>query len=390
MGMDFRVSDELKMLKTTCARFFAARFPADAGRRAERGLGAGSGRDAGQGFDPALWKGFCDLGVLQLTLPEAVGGAGLGQGAAAVVAEEIGRALYQSPWADTVTAADIIVQAGPAGAGWALLEGIAAGACTIAMAVRERGQDDPAALSALGATATAAGDGFTISGRKLFVPFGETVDRFMVAAATPHGPTMFLVPRDRAGIQVRRGDDTGRSEFCSVEFAATPAGAADVVGAPGGAAGPYTGALARARVRHAAYLVGLCQGALDVTIKYTKEREQFGRAIASFQAISFRLAALAARIDAARHLAGRGAWLGDGNGDLRELRRIAAEALAMAGELARDVTAESMQMHGSFGFSEEAEPQRYYRRAAVDALLLGTPVQLRDEAMALLAARAPA
>jgi alkylation response protein AidB-like acyl-CoA dehydrogenase len=79
-------------------------------------------------------------------------------------------------------------------------------------------------------------------------------------------------------------------------------------------------------------------------------------------------------------LAQYAAWQADHGGGIS---RIAALLLAMAGDLAREVTAEAIQMHGAFGITEEAEPQRYFRRAAIDAMLLGTPMQLREEAITM-------
>jgi alkylation response protein AidB-like acyl-CoA dehydrogenase len=163
-----------------------------------------------------------------------------------------------------------------------------------------------------------------------------------------------------------------------VHFDGTPLGPGDAVCQGEGTVALTSMALVRMRVRHAAYLVGLADAAFGLTLRYARERRQFGRPIAGFQAVSFRLAALVTRIVAARLLTQHAAWQGDRGLDIHA---AAAKLLAAAGELARDVTAEGVQLHGAFGMTEAAEIQRYYRRAAVDALLLGTPGRLRQEAV---------
>jgi len=384
--MDISLTEEQQMLRTTLARFFADKFPSTVARQGEHDLGAGPGSPPERGWLPDVWRGLVEMGILQVTIPDSAGGAGMGQRGAAVVAEEMGRALYQGPYGDTLTAADLIEGAGPDGPHWPLLGRIAAGERTVALALRHSGGQAPTDAPPAGApdlepAPDGVDAGWRMSGRRRFVAFGRHVDNILLLARAAQGPTLAMIPRDRDGITIRRSDDLGRGEFCVLEFEATPIAPEDIVGNPGEAMGPLAAALSRARLRQAAYLVGIAQAALDMTVKYGKERQQFGKRIAGFQSISFRLAALAARIDAARLLTWRTAWQGD-RGD--DIRRPAAETLALAGDLARDVTAESLQVHGSFGMTEEADPQRYYRRAAVESMVLGTPNGLRREAATLL------
>lgn len=381
--MDVRLSEDERMLESVFSRFFATKLPREVTRQMEHELGAGREADPDRAFDRSLWQEFVRLGALQVTLPETVGGAGLGLGAAVVVAEQVGRSLFQSPYFDTLTAAELIVSAGEQGGQWDRLKEIASGETIVALAVRDHDGDDPASLRTLTAVAAPSSSdrGYRLDGRKRFVNFARHVSHFLVSAETPQGAALFLVPVTGPGITIRRLDDISRGEYCSVDFRETPARAGDVVGEAGGVQETYQAAMARARVRHAGYLAGLGQGAFEGALAYAKEREQFGKRIASFQAISFRLAAMCARLKALRLLAHHVAWRADQGQDIR---RLAAEAAAMGGELVREVTAESMQIHGSFGFTEEADAQRYYRRAAVESQFLGTVSQLRDEAMALL------
>lgn len=380
--MDIRLNEEQQMMQQTFAELFGSRFTNADARLVEHDQGIDVDGQPQRGWRPELWQQLVDIGVAQATIPEDAGGVGIGQVAAAVIAEQMGRVGFQSPFADTLLAADLIVQEGRAGSHWTLLERLASGS-TVAAAIRDHGRANPALLDGLEVAARVDGDGWKVSGQKRFVPFARHVDYLLLALATAAGPTLFLIPRQRRGVTVRRSDDLGRGELCVVELQATPLAAGDVVGAVGEAQAPFARALTRTRVRHTAYLVGLCQGALDMTLAYTRQRQQFGQSISSFQTISFRLAALTARTEALRWLAYRLAWEADQE---REPRRLAASSLAMAADLGRELTAECIQIHGAYGYCEESDIQRLYRRAAVDAMLWGTPTQLRDEALKLLAA----
>ena len=113
----------------------------------------------------------------------------------------------------------------------------------------------------------------------------------------------------------------------------------------------------------------------DLTLRYTRERSQFGQPLLRFQALNFRMAALLTKIDAARLLAYHAAWLIDQE---QPFAQAALIAKAQAAEIYREMAAESIQLHGGFGFTAEANPQLFYRRAAVDAMLLGSATTLRE------------
>jgi alkylation response protein AidB-like acyl-CoA dehydrogenase len=156
-----------------------------------------------------------------------------------------------------------------------------------------------------------------------------------------------------------------------------------------GPAGEPLPALTRARIRQAAYLVGLAAGAHALAIRRAGERQQFGRPIAAFQAAGFQLAADAVHIEAARlltwHAAGladagpaaeTGAWPpADGDQHL-----AGAQALAQAADVATGVVRRSLHLHGTFGLTGAAPIQRYYRCVAVEAGRWGTPAALWREA----------
>jgi alkylation response protein AidB-like acyl-CoA dehydrogenase len=122
-------------------------------------------------------------------------------------------------------------------------------------------------------------------------------------------------------------------------------------------------------------MVGAAQRVFDLTLRYTRERSQFGQPLLRFQSLNFRLAALLTRIDGARLLTYHAAWLIDRG---QAFAHAALFAKAQAAEVYREMAAEAIQMHGGFGFTAEANPQLFYRRAAADAVLLGGATSLRE------------
>jgi butyryl-CoA dehydrogenase len=345
----------------------------------------------------AVWGALVDLGATRLLLPAQYDGEQAGQQGAVVLAELLGRAAYQGPLLDTMAAAEILLAAGGEAVGGAghgkLLTEIAEGAA-VPLAPRSSGRDDLAHPGPFTRSAAVTGPGAAdaIEARRAFVAFGAE-GRYLMVVGRPqplrdHGDghtgdaplCAALVPRDHPSVSLRRQEDVSRGELYSVHCAGTPV--------LSWAAGPERGLhawpaiIARARIRHAAYLVGLSQGALDLAVSRADARRQFGRPIGRFQALAFRLAELSTRLEGVRWLTRAAAWEADEDGDAR---LSAAQALAAAADLTGDVTLAAMQLHGAYGMTEESDIQIYYRRASVDRVWLGAAAQLRREALPLLA-----
>jgi len=140
-----------------------------------------------------------------------------------------------------------------------------------------------------------------------------------------------------------------------------------------------------AAVLLAAELVGVCQCALDTTVAYVKERKQFGAPVGSFQAVSHRCAEMLVLTEGSRSAAYAAAWAADA--DPTGLPEAASIAKASASEAGRDVTAAAIQLHGGIGFTWEADLHWLYKRAQLDAGLLGSPRFHRARLAAIVAAR---
>jgi butyryl-CoA dehydrogenase len=322
----------------------------------------------------SFWRALIDLGAVRLMLPQRYGGDGAGQLGAVVLAELLGTALYQGPWLDTLLAAELLLDSPEADVGRVAELADGAG---VSVAVRETaadGYDRPAPI--------APGSGGTVELTRRFVGFAADSRYLLVVGQGDRGVRAALTSGGHASVTLRRHDEVGRGELYAVRLAGTPVLSWHGDGAGGGS---WPRAVARARIRHAAYLVGLSQGALDLAVGRSITRRQFGQPIGKFQVTAFRLAELATRIEAARWLVRAAAWEADSAADVR---LSAAQALGLAADVAGAVVLAAVQVHGAFGITDGSDVQIYYRRAHIDRVWMGAPAQLRRDAYLHLLATA--
>ena len=225
-------------------------------------------------------------------------------------------------------------------------------------------------------TAVRDGDHYVINGTKMFITNGNIADYCMVAAYTDRsrrgdGISMFIVETGTPGYSVSRklrktGHHTCETAALAFEDMRVPASA--LLGGVEGGFKQVTGTLEGGRVTHAARSVGVSQAALEAALGYAKEREQFGRPIAKFQAIRFKLARMAMGVETARTAMWRAAWLFDRGPCMRE----AAMAKLFASEVAQSVTWEALQIHGGYGYITEFPVERFWRDARLMTITEGT------------------
>lgn len=305
---------------------------------------AGLHRDRRPGEVTDGWPALVRSNIVRLTLPRADGGLGGGLTESLVAAEEMGKVLLRSPFAATVSTAEALTPGSPL---WSRVAAVVAGEHTIGMGT------DEAALTADG----------RLTGSARHVPFGDQVDSVLVHA----GDRLVMVDCDQNGVTANSHTSLSHGRLVSLEFKDVVVPAANVLCAVDSAEGRAL--IARIRLRHAAHLLGLSQRAFDLTLAYTRKRKQFDTAIAAFQHTSFQLASLATRLHVARQA-------------LHAPTAIqAGPLLAMVVELARETTATALQLHGARGLSDAADIQLYYRHAAMETVLLGSPVRLRATAV---------
>ncbi|WLW54235.1 acyl-CoA dehydrogenase family protein [Streptomyces sp. YU58] len=366
--------------------------------------------DTPAGHDPALWTALAEqLGLPGLALPERYGGVGGTVTDLALACEETGRFLAPSPLlATAVLAAPLVLALGTDAQRADLLPRLASGALTATLAVpgthlatalaltsencgnggnREgrgesggggwAGGDWAGGGRAGGVQATRTGDGWRLYGQADQVLDGHSAGLLLVAAHTGgfarSRTLLFLVPGDAPGlVRVRQTalDQTrpqARVQLRHVD--------AELLGDETTETLP---ALAAAGDTAAAVLaceaVGAADQALARTVEYVGQREQFGRAIGSFQAVKHRLADVYVQLQAARSAAYYAAWA------TAQGERVGGLALAQALEALRTAAAEGIQLHGGIGFTWEHEAHLYFKRASGDELLFGPVHRLRAHA----------
>jgi acyl-CoA dehydrogenase len=243
---------------------------------------------------------------------------------------------------------------------------------------------------ALTTRAVERGDGFALTGRKLWITNGNEADLFIVfATVNPDvgykGITAFIVERGAAGFTVGKKEDKlgiRASSTCELIFEDCVVPRAQVLGEIGKGYKVAIETLNEGRIGIGAQMIGLAQGALDHAIRYTKERRQFGAAIAEFQGVQFQLARAATDIEAARLLVYNAARLRDaGQPFLRE----AAMCKLQSSEVAERVASLAVNLFGGYGFVKDYPVEKLYRDAKIGQIYEGTTnLQLQTIAKQLL------
>jgi alkylation response protein AidB-like acyl-CoA dehydrogenase len=342
----------------------------------------------GTGYDPALWTTLAKLGLPGLALPQTYGGVGCTTTELALACEEVGRALAPSPLLSTaVLAAPLLHALGTDGQRAELLPRIASGELTAALAVPGTALATALALvgdnrgdwagggRAGGIQARRADGVWRLYGEADQVLDGHSAGLLVVAAHAggfARSRTLLFLVREGA-VRTRQTalDCTrpcARVQLREVE--------AELLGEDGA---DVTGALDALGDRAAAVLaceaVGAADRALERTVEYVGQREQFGRPIGSFQAVKHRLADVHVRVQTARSAAYYAAWA-----TVHGEKGVSGIALAQALEALRTAAAEGIQLHGGIGFTWEHDAHLYFKRAAGEELLFGPVHRLRAHA----------
>ncbi len=336
-----------------------------------------------RGWDPDAYKQIAELGWTGLHIPEELGGIGLSYVELIVVLEQMGQVLYPSPFFSSVClAANALVEGASAAPlaeeNLALLAGIASGEQTATLAYTEPGgRYRP---SDVRLQARRDGDDYLLSGTKNYVVDGHTADAIVTVArdGDDEGNVVLLtVPGDAAGLhreQAHAVDPTRRLATLRFEDVRVPSSA--VVGDPGDGMATLRPTMQLAAVALAAESLGAAQHCFDTALSYTKDRYQFGRPIASFQAVKHICADLLMAVEAARSASYYAGWVAAEQRE--ELAQVAPLAKAQASESFWELARANIQLHGGIGFTYEHEAHYYYRRATSSRALLGGTAEHRE------------
>ena len=230
---------------------------------------------------------------------------------------------------------------------------------------------------ALSCRATQDGNDWILNGQKLWITNGKEAGVFIVFATVDpdagyRGITAFIVDKDSPGFTIGKKEDKlgiRASSTTELVFEDVRVPGGNVLGEVGTGYKVAIETLNEGRIGIGAQVVGLAQGALDHTIRYVQEREQFGRAIGTFQGVQFQLAEMATEIEAARLLVYNAARLKDAG---EPFLHQAAMAKLFASEAAQRVTSTCIDLHGGYGFTKEYPVEKLYRDAKIGTIYEGT------------------
>jgi alkylation response protein AidB-like acyl-CoA dehydrogenase len=329
--------------------------------------------DEAQHLDEGILRQLFELGLMAIEAPLELGGAGASFFSAVLAVEEISRV-------DPAVAVIVDVQntlAINALLRWATPEQQRlwlprlAQQTVCAYALSEAGSGSDA--FSLTTQARADGDAFVLNGRKLWISNAQEADLFLVFAtinpeAGYRGITAFMVERGTAGFTVGHKEDKmgiRASSTCELLFDDCRVPASNVVGESGKGYKIAIETLNEGRIGIAAQMLGLAEGAWSLAVKYSKERKQFGKPIAEFQAVQFALAEMATQIEAARNLVYNAARMkGAGIPFVKE----AAIAKLFASRVAEQVASQSVEIYGGYGFVRDYPMEKFYRDAKIGSI----------------------
>lgn len=344
------LNEEEKMLKSSAREFLADRAPVEALRRL---------RDEQDvyGYDRALWREMSEMGWGSLTIADEYGGLGFGYVGLGQILEETGRTLTASPLVSTVLlGATAINVGGSEGQKKALLPEIMEGNLITALAFEEKNIHRPFDITT---TAQKSGDGYQISGKKVFVLDGHVADKLIVSALVDGEIALFLVDAKAAGVSIERRIMMDSRNAATISFEGVEASEADKLGGKA----ELEKVLDIARIGLCAEMLGSMQEAFERTVAYLKEREQFGVPIGSFQALQHRAANMFSEIELCKAMTLK--CLQAIDKDDKRLAMKASMLKAKVGETIFMVSNEAVQMFGGIGVTDDEEIGFFMKRARV-------------------------
>jgi alkylation response protein AidB-like acyl-CoA dehydrogenase len=353
--MDFNLTKEQADIQKAAGEFAKGEFDPD--RVLEW--------DRNQKFPVSVWKKACDLGFQGVHFPEAYGGQGLGLLDHALIIESfcrqdsgIGMAMALSDFG-----AELVIAHGTEEQKKQVLPFLAQGKGWSTVAFLEEGYD----LSTFQTISQRNGNGYKIHGKKLYVTLADMAQYLVVVcqaeSGDPTGQSAFVLSADSKGIERESmGDKLGMRmiPMQSVSFQGVPVKGAELLGKEGRGASYLREFLNTARVEAGAAGVGIAQGAFDRALDYAKKREQFGKAIVTFDPIKNKLADMMVRVEAARGIVYRAGSLLDRK---KPEDRWPILAKMTAARAALEVASDAIQIHGGYGYMTEGHVERFYRDA---------------------------
>lgn len=366
-GIDFELTDEMKMLRQSVREFAHAEILPNVMKF-----------DEAQEFPELIVRKMGELGFLGAVVPVEFGGAGLSTVHFAILMEELSRvdpSIGLTLAAHSGLCLQHLTVHGNDQQKKRYVPALASGAAIGSWCLTEPGSGSDA--SGLKTTAVRDGDSYILSGSKLFITNGSYASTYVVMAKTDQtqgnrGISAFIVERGMKGVSVGKKENKlgmRASDTVAMMFDEVRVPKENLIGNEGEGFKQSLVVLDTGRIGIAALSVGLAQGALDASVKYSKERQAFGKTISEFQGIQFKLADMATEIQGARLLTWRAA-LAKMSGE--NINTIAAQAKLFASEVAQRAASEAVQIHGGYGFIKDFPVEKFYRDAKLLTIGEGT------------------
>lgn len=361
--MNLSFTEEQEMLRRSARSFLAEKFPKKLIKELE---------ESELGYSPEIWKEMAELGWIGLPFPEKYGGAGMTFLDLAVLLEEMGRAAMPGPYFSTVVLGGFpLLDLGREEQKAQHLPKLASGQAIFTLALTEA--DGQYSAASIKTKAEPSGDGWVISGTKLFVPDAQVADWLILVARTKEGGTpeegltFFLVEAKSPGVNVTPLK-TLADKLCEVEFDEVKVPGENLLGELDGGWAEVRRIIDRAAVAKCCEMVGGLSQVLDMTVDYAKERKQFGRPIGSFQIIQHYCADMFTDLEGLRLSTYQAAWkISEGLPCAEEI----AVAKAWAAQAGERVISLAHQVHGAIGVTIEYDLHYYTRRLKAAQLSFG-------------------
>lgn len=365
--VDFALREEHRLVQQTAREFAAREILPVAGRL-----------DDEHRFPAEIVRGLGELGLMGVTVPEEYGGAGMDHVAYVLAMEEVARACASTAAIMSVNnslVCDPILRYGTEVQKRRYLPVLASGREIGCYGLTEPHAGSDAA--SLQTTARLDGDRWVLNGTKVFVTNAREAWVFILYARTEPEPgargiSAFIVERDHPGIsvgKVERKMGLLATSTCEVLLEDCRVPRDNLLGRRGEGFKVALSTLDGGRIGIAAQAVGIARAALEESVAYARQRRQFGRPIAEFQAIQWKIADMATRIDAARLLTLRAAWLRDQG---KRCTVEASMAKLFASETATFAAHQGMQILGGYGYVKDYPLERYFRDARITEIYEGT------------------
>ncbi|HLS82637.1 MAG TPA: acyl-CoA dehydrogenase family protein, partial [Steroidobacter sp.] len=361
--MDLRLTEEQRQIADSVEQLLASASDSAHMRRAAFESG---------GFDAGLWAQLAELGTCGVHLPEAYGGLGLGVTELVLVAEATGRRLACAPWLESaVLAGATLLAIGDEAVAARWLPSLASGEQIFTL--------DLGLLPQAPLAARRDGAGWRLDGVLPATPAAMAAHWLLTPAQTEAGDVLLAVALDASGVTRRARDNydaTRPVAAVSLQAVYVPEGDCLARGAA------VERALEAARRLGAIVLaseqVGVAQQCLDLTVAHLGQRVQFGKPLATFQALKHRCAQMMVAVELARSAVLGAAVEFDLGVDERRSLKLAAMARCLADDAAQFCTQEAIQLHGGVGFTWEYDPHLYFKRAQAARVWLGRPTEWRE------------